>query len=96
LTQDEIEEKRDKYLFCLKQIYKMCFYVQKVHYYEILQIRCEFMEDENGTIWFFYADQIFARPMRGNNVPVGMMSKVLNRAGLPKKQMDLIDEMAEQ
>jgi hypothetical protein len=34
--------------------------------------------------------------MRGNNVPVGMMTKVLNRAGLPKKQMDLIDEMAEQ
>lgn len=63
----------------------MCFYVQKVHFYEILQIRCEFMEDENGTIWFFYADQIYARAMRGNNVPIGVMKKVMNRGGLPKK-----------
>jgi len=34
--------------------------------------------------------------MRGNNVPIGMMKKVLNRGGLPKRQMDLVEEMADQ
>ena len=45
----------DEYQYCLKQCYKMCYYISKVYEIEILKMRCEFNRDENGTIWFFYA-----------------------------------------
>ena len=36
--------------YCLKQCYKMCYYVQKVHNQEILRMKAEFSKDENGTV----------------------------------------------
>lgn len=36
--------------YCLKQCYKMCYYVQKVHNQEILRMKAEFTRDENGTV----------------------------------------------
>jgi hypothetical protein len=56
--QDEELIKIDSHQYCLKQCYKMCYYIQKVYQYEVLKMRTEFMKDENGTIWFFYATQI--------------------------------------
>ena len=44
----------------------MCYYVQKVYNFEVLKMRCEFMKDENGQIWFFYASDIQVRCMRNN------------------------------
>lgn len=38
--------------FCLKQVYKMCFYVSKLYQLEILRMKCEFFKDQNGTVWF--------------------------------------------
>lgn len=38
--------------YCLKQVYKMCYYVAKLHMCEILRMRCEFVKDYHGTIWF--------------------------------------------
>lgn len=46
----------DDYGYCLKQCFKMCFYIQKMHNIEILKMRCEFAKDDNGTIWFLYAN----------------------------------------
>lgn len=51
-------------LYCLKQCYKMCFYVQKLYKYEILQMKAQFVKDVHGTIWFTYAQNIRARPAR--------------------------------
>ena len=44
----------------------MCYYVQKVYNFEVLKMRCEFMKDENGHIWFFYASDIQVRSMRNH------------------------------
>mmetsp|Transcript_45789 Transcript_45789/g.33509 ORF Transcript_45789/g.33509 Transcript_45789/m.33509 type:complete len:92 (-) Transcript_45789:411-686(-) len=43
----------------------MCYYISKVYNYEVLKMRCEFLKDENGTIWFFYASEIRVRPVKG-------------------------------
>lgn len=48
--------------YCLKQVYKMCYYVSKLYQFEILRMRCEFAKDFHGTIWFQYASTIVVRP----------------------------------
>lgn len=42
--------KKDEHLYCLKQCYKMCYYISKIYHFEILKMRCEFSKDENGTV----------------------------------------------
>jgi hypothetical protein len=54
-TDAELARSGNDYAYCLKQCYKMCYYVQKLHSHEILRMRAEFTKDENGTIWFAYA-----------------------------------------
>ena len=39
----------------------MAFFVQKLYHIEILRMQCEFLKDDNRTIWFSYADQIAYR-----------------------------------
>eukprot|EP00347_Sterkiella_histriomuscorum_P018862 403343887 len=56
---------KDQHQYCLKQCYKMCYYIQKVYGLEVLKMRTEFSKDENGTIWFMYASSIVARPVKG-------------------------------
>ena len=34
----------------------MCYYIQKIHKIEVLKMRCEFVKDDHGTIWFTYAN----------------------------------------
>jgi hypothetical protein len=51
----------NEYKYCVKQCYKMCFYVQKLYNIEILKMKCEFMKDENNSIWFTYASKISTR-----------------------------------
>jgi len=36
--------------YCLKQCYKMCYYIQKMHNHEILKMKAEFTKDDNGTV----------------------------------------------
>lgn len=43
----------------------MGFYVAKMHDFEILQMKCDFAKDDNGTIWFQYASQIKYRDTPG-------------------------------
>lgn len=31
-------------------------------------MKCEFAKDDNGTIWFLYASQIFKRDMQGSKL----------------------------
>ena len=44
--------------YCLFQCFKMAYYVSKVYSFEILKMRCEFTKDEDGHIWFMYANDI--------------------------------------
>ena len=39
----------------------MCYYITKIYQYEILKMKCEFVKDIHGTIWFYHASQILAR-----------------------------------
>jgi len=55
---------KDWYAYCHKQCLKMCYYVQKMHSVEILKMRAEFARDDNGTVWFLYANQIFRRELK--------------------------------
>ena len=39
----------------------MCYYVQKIYFHEIIKMKCHFFKDENNTIWFHHASDIWAR-----------------------------------
>lgn len=54
--------RHDKHKYCLKQCYKMCYYISKLYHYEVLRMRCEFAKDDNNTIWFQFASDIWVRP----------------------------------
>ena len=57
----------DEMKYCMKQCYKMGYFVQKLNNKEILRMRCEFLKDDNGTIWFSYADKIVLRTVENVN-----------------------------
>jgi len=46
----------------------MCYYIQKVHGYEILQMKAEFFKDEWKVIWFFYARDIYGRKCQSRDL----------------------------
>jgi len=37
---------------------KICYYLQKVRNIEVLQMKAEFLRDENDNIWFTFAKDI--------------------------------------
>lgn len=45
----------------MKQVYKMCYYLHKLQYIDVLRMKCEFAKDDNGTIWFVHASDIYVR-----------------------------------
>ena len=45
----------------------MAYYLSKLHDIEILRMQCEFVKDENKTIWFSYASKIAFRRMKNKN-----------------------------
>jgi len=47
--------------YCMKQCLKMCYYIQKMHNIEVIKMRCHFAKDDNGSIWFVFATNIFTR-----------------------------------
>lgn len=59
----------DDEMYALKQCYKIGHYLQKVYQQEILQMKAEFLKDENGNIWFYYASNIQIRSRLSKNSP---------------------------
>lgn len=55
----------NEFKYCLKQCYKMAFYISKIHKVELLSMTAEFLKDENHSIWFSHATKIFYRPIFG-------------------------------
>jgi len=62
LGTDEDLIRNDEERYCLKQVYKICYYISKLYNYEILRMKCDFVKDYHGTIWFQYATNIWIRP----------------------------------
>ncbi|CAI2381583.1 unnamed protein product [Moneuplotes crassus] len=58
--------------YCLKQVLKMAFYIQKIHCYEIIAMKCDFLKDENDKIWFHHAEDIRARSISHMSKPIWM------------------------
>ena len=50
--------------YCRKQCLKMCFYLQNVRKIEILQMKCEFLLDDNGNCWLSRVWDIHMRPAK--------------------------------
>ena len=53
--------KKDQRDYCLKQCFKICFFVSKAHGYEILRMKALFLLDDNGVIWFSDCSRIEVR-----------------------------------
>lgn len=54
--------RNDEEKYCLKQAYKIAFYIQKLYQFEIIKMKCEYVKDENNTIWLQHVSEIFVRP----------------------------------
>ena len=52
---------KDPKQYCRKQVVKMCFYVSKLYGYEIMRMKCSFLVDDEGIIWFHNVDKILTR-----------------------------------
>ena len=57
-------EIKNELIYCLKQCYKICEHIQRVHMFEILKMRVQFMKDDDGKIWLNYARDIVARKLK--------------------------------
>lgn len=55
----------------------MAYFMSKLHDVEILRMQCEFLKDENKTIWFSYATKIAFRRIK-NNVEDQLESKTIS------------------
>mgnify|MGYP006893261805 CR=1 FL=1 len=66
-------------MYCLKQVYKMCYYIAHIYEVEILKMRCEFVKDHNGTIWFQYASGIQCRPNMKAEKATEAFNKIVKR-----------------
>lgn len=45
----------------------MAYFMAKLHDVEVLRMQCEFIKDENKTIWFSYASKIAFRRIKSKN-----------------------------
>ena len=46
----------------------MCYFISKIYSIEILKMNCEFLKDDNESIWFSYAYNIVSRSIAGKEV----------------------------
>jgi hypothetical protein len=53
----------------------MCYYIQKVHKYEVLEMKVEFFLDMNGLLWFYYAKDIRWRDCGKRDIASGQEAK---------------------
>lgn len=90
--------RNDEAGYCLKQCYKMCFYISQLHHFEILRMRAEFIKDIHGTIWFTYAANVWMRPnnaaqeVRDNQEKAKLENNKRQREMLMKQLQDHLEE----
>ena len=71
----EDSEIKNELIYCLKQWYKICEYVQRVHLYEILKMRVQFVKDDDGKVWLNYAKDIVVRKISFDYAKQHVMEK---------------------
>jgi hypothetical protein len=54
---------------------KICYYLQKVRNVEVLQMKAEFLRDENNNVWFTFAKDIQIRRIHSKISITGYDSK---------------------
>ena len=58
----------DEQKYCELQCTKIGYFISKLHNIEILRMHCEFLKDENNSIWFIYASNIAYRVIQGRGL----------------------------
>ena len=58
---DSVLIKHDEQEYCLKLVYKMCYFIQTHHKFDILRMKCHFVKDDNKVIWLQYVKDIWSR-----------------------------------
>ena len=76
--------------FCLKQVLKLCYYIQKIHSNEILSMKCDFYRDANNKIWLFHASDILSRNRIRSN------AERLEEEVLEKEKQERLVQLEEQ
>ena len=46
----------------------MCYFISKIYSIEVLKMTCEFLKDDNESIWFSYAYNIISRNIGGREI----------------------------
>ena len=70
----------------------MCYYISKLHHYEVLRMRCEFVKDDNNTIWFRHASDIWVRPNNTAKMAIESQFAAIKQQTTKQKQK-LVQEM---
>ena len=63
-SDDEVLKKKAPLQYCIKMCHIMGFYLQRVHGFEILQMKVDFNQDEFGEIWLMQVNNLFVRKAR--------------------------------
>ena len=53
--------KNNPQAYCERVCLKMGYYLQTLFNKEILAMNADFYQDDNGVIWFYFANNIFIR-----------------------------------
>lgn len=69
----------------------MCYYIQKMHSIEVVKMRCHFAKDDNGSIWFIFASNIFTRDIMGSK-QAAVSAKVVKYIN-KEHQKQLVDQL---
>jgi len=59
-TEDRLRN-TDLQAYCYRVCTKIGYYVQQMYHKEIMKMGCDFYQDDNGKVWFFYAKNILTR-----------------------------------
>jgi len=64
----------------------MCYYISKLHHCEILRMKCEFVQDDNGSIWFSYASDIHVRANNAAKLAIESQMQTIKNQTMKKKK----------
>ena len=50
-------------LYCLRACHKIGFYLQNIHSVDLMRMKVEFYQDDNGKVWQSHASEIYTRTL---------------------------------
>lgn len=75
----------------------MAIFVQMWHGHEILYMEAKFFKDENGHIWFYYADNIYVRKTQAKLAQEAYEARKRGKQVLTREQVkqNIVNEVNE-